>query len=432
MRRKTIILKKNLRRGDVSVAQEGSSRSSIRVARIGGIDVRMHWTFVVLVLLVVWVNISSGVSTVGVGLLWITAVFVSVLVHEYAHCVVARRRGAVVEDILLLPIGGLSQLKEMPERPADEFAIAIVGPLTSLGLRPSPRWAVWSSAPTCGHQRCLLAPWFARLAWLNVLLGGFNLLPALPMDGGRVARALLERHHDRAIATHQAARIARVLAAVMIVGGVFYDLWLVLIGVFVYLGASAEEQAAENERARSAESEDPDPAPTFDGVITMAHAERLSGRRGGLAISPLTARRRAVGPQIRRASASTTSGGRAVSTSVADGHGASTRAMARPISTVASEGPVPCWSRSGDASFGDIGRGGAVQLGQISRRLDCERLSQAPVRRVDPRRVEDHRLAEAQVLPGSTDQLVDRRRVSGEACSAPDGTSSSWHDRQWR
>ncbi len=141
------------------MAQEGSTRSSVRVAGIGGIDIRMHWTFLVLVILVVWVNISSGASTVGVGLLWIAAVFASVLVHEYAHCVVARRRGAVVEDILLLPIGGLSQLKKMPERPADEFAIAIVGPLTSLGLAPpSLWWAVSPSAPTCGHQPSLLAP----------------------------------------------------------------------------------------------------------------------------------------------------------------------------------------------------------------------------------------------------------------------------------
>ncbi len=271
------------------MAHEGSSRRSIRVARIGGIDVRMHWTFVVLVLLVVWVNISSGVSTVGVGLLWITAVFVSVLVHEYAHCVVARRRGAVVEDILLLPIGGLSQLKEMPQRPADEFAIAIVGPLTSLGIGALAGLGGVVVGCHLWPPTLFAGSWFARLLWLNVLLGGFNLVPALPMDGGRVARALLERHHDRAVATHKAARIARILAAVMIVGGVFYDLWLVLIGVFIYLGASAEEHAAQNERAGSPRARDRDPAPTFDGVITMAHAERLSGRRGALAISPVAA-----------------------------------------------------------------------------------------------------------------------------------------------
>ena len=234
------------------MAQEGSTRSSIRVARVGGIDFRMHWTFLVLVILVVWVNIGSGASAVGVGLLWISAVFASVVVHEYAHCIVARRRGAVVEDILLLPIGGLSQLKDMPERPADEFAIAVVGPLTSLGLAAL---ALVGGAAFGAHlwpPSLFAGSWFTRLAWLNALLGGFNLLPALPMDGGRVARAILERRHDRLTATRKAARVARVLAILMIVGGVFYDFWLVLVGFFVYLGASAEEQGAERDQPGSA------------------------------------------------------------------------------------------------------------------------------------------------------------------------------------
>ncbi len=238
-------------------AQEGSTRSSIRVARIGGIDILVHWTFLVLVILVVWVDLSSGASTVVVGLLWITAVFASVLVHEYAHCIVARRRGAVVEGILLLPIGGLSQLKKMPERPADEFAIAIVGPLTSLGLTVL---AVVGGLVFGAHlwpPSLFAGSWFARLAWLNALLGGFNLLPALPMDGGRVVRSLLERRHDRLTATRQAARIARILAFVMIVGGIFYDFWLVLIGFFVYLGAGAEEHAAENKRRESVRARPP-------------------------------------------------------------------------------------------------------------------------------------------------------------------------------
>jgi Zn-dependent protease len=250
---------------EVSMAKEDSARSSIRVARIGGIDIRMHWTFLVLVILVVWVNISSGASTVGVGLLWITAVFASVLVHEYAHCIVARRRGAVIEDILLLPIGGLSQLKKMPERPADEFAIAIIGPLTSLGLAALAAAGGLAFGAHLWPPTLFAGSWLARLAWLNALLGGFNLLPALPMDGGRVLRAMLERRHDRFTATRQAGRIARILAVVMIVGGVFYDFWFAFIGIFVYLGASAEEQGAERERPASAGTRPPPPpAPPTD------------------------------------------------------------------------------------------------------------------------------------------------------------------------
>ena len=87
--------------------------------------------------------------------------------------------------------------------------------------------------------------WFARLAWLNLLLGAFNLLPALPMDGGRVLRALLARNHDQKTATRMAGRVARVLAVVMAVVGVLYDYWLVIIAIFVWLGARGEESAAE-------------------------------------------------------------------------------------------------------------------------------------------------------------------------------------------
>jgi len=238
-----------------------TTKSSIRVARIRGIEIRMHWTFLVLLVVVVWASMGKGAATVGANLVWIAAVFASVLIHEYAHCIVARQRGAIVEDILLLPIGGLSQLKKMPERATDELAVAIVGPLTSLGL------AVLAVAGGLAFGAHLWPPtlfagsWFARMAWLNILLGGFNLLPALPMDGGRVLRAALERHHDRLTATRQAGRIARILAMVMIVGGVFYDFWFVLIGIFVYLGASAEEQAAERQRDGSARAGPSEPHP---------------------------------------------------------------------------------------------------------------------------------------------------------------------------
>jgi len=247
------------------MAREGSTRGSIRIARVGGIDIRMHWSFLALVVLVVWVNVSSGVAAVGEGMLWITVVFASVLVHEYAHCIVARQRGAMVEDILLLPIGGVSQLKKMPDRPADELAVAIVGPLTSLGLATLAAAGGLVVGAHLWPPTLFAGSWFARLAWLNLLLGGFNLLPALPMDGGRVLRAMLERRQDRLTATRQAARIARSLAVVMLVGGIFYDFWLVLIGFFVYLGASAEEQAAERERLGSAGARPTTPHPPSTG-----------------------------------------------------------------------------------------------------------------------------------------------------------------------
>jgi len=216
---------------------------SIRVARIFGIDVRVHWTFLLLIAVVALT--STDRSEFLMNLLWIVAVFGSVLPHELSHCFVARRRGAIVKDILLTPIGGMSEMQQIPRAPSDEAAIAVVGPLTSvalglvlLGMGALAGARLWPPTLFAGS-------WFARLAWLNLLLGAFNLLPALPMDGGRVLRALLARNHDQKTATRMAGRVARVLAVVMAVVGVLYDYWLVIIAIFVWLGARSEESAAE-------------------------------------------------------------------------------------------------------------------------------------------------------------------------------------------
>ncbi len=144
-------------------------------------------------------------------------------------------------EILLFPLGGVSKLRHLPESPRDELAIAIVGPLTSIGLGVG-------AAILCVATNQALVPidlvagsWLVRLVWLNLILGAFNLLPAFPLDGGRVLRSLLERNRDLEAATRSAAHIGRVLAVTMMVIGLFVDVWLTLIGVFVYLGASAEE-----------------------------------------------------------------------------------------------------------------------------------------------------------------------------------------------
>lgn len=218
------------------------ARGSVRVARIFGIDIRVHWTFLLLVPLVALA--SDDISQFWLGLLWTVVVFGSVLVHELAHCFVARRRGAVVEDILLIPIGGLSQMQQLPQAPADEAAIAVVGPVASLalGLMFAAVGALVGARlwPPTLFAGALLA----RLAWLNLSLGAFNLLPALPMDGGRVLRAQLAGKYGRRRATRTAGRIAKALALVMAVVGALYDYWLVVIAVFVWLGARSEEDAA--------------------------------------------------------------------------------------------------------------------------------------------------------------------------------------------
>jgi len=217
---------------------------SLPIGRVAGIPIRLHWTFWLLVVFVVVIDWSAGRRAVATGLVWICALFASVVAHEIAHCLVARRRGARVLGIVLVPLGGLSRLEAMPTAPDDELAVAIAGPLTSIGLGA----ALLTSGLLVGQHvwppTLFTGNWWARLGWLNILLGAFNLLPALPMDGGRVLRAALARHRSHLEATLLAGRIARYLGVAMVIVGFVYDVWLLLIGLFVLVGARAEEEAA--------------------------------------------------------------------------------------------------------------------------------------------------------------------------------------------
>ncbi len=228
---------------------------SLPIGRVAGIPIRLHWTFWLLVVFVVAVDWSGGRRAVATGLVWIAALFASVVAHEIAHCLVARRRGARVLGIVLVPLGGLSRLESMPTAPDDELAVAIAGPLTSVGLGA----ALLAIGLVVGQHvwppTLFAGSWWARLGWLNLLLGAFNLLPALPMDGGRVLRAALARHRSHLEATLLAGRIARYLGMAMVIVGFVYDVWLLLIGVFVLVGARAEEEAA-----RHPPDHDDDPA----------------------------------------------------------------------------------------------------------------------------------------------------------------------------
>ncbi|MEX2556135.1 MAG: site-2 protease family protein [Actinomycetota bacterium] len=222
----------------------GAARDlSFPIGRVAGIEIRVHVTF--LVLIVLFAAGSAGPNGPGAlsGLAWLVIIFSCVLAHELAHSIVARQRGALVRAIVLLPIGGVSKLENLPEAPRDELAIAIVGPLTSYAI------AVIAALGAAAAGIAFLpidlydGPFVHRLVWFNLLVGTFNLLPAFPLDGGRVLRSLLERRMDLEAATKRAASIGRLLAGVMVMAGLFVNFWLVVIGAFVYFGASTEEVA---------------------------------------------------------------------------------------------------------------------------------------------------------------------------------------------
>lgn len=253
----------------------GAAAHSLRIGRIFGIPLEVHWSFLLLIGLVLAAEWGAGTGAIVGGLVWVAALFACVVVHELAHCLVARRRGGTVLGILLLPIGGMSRMDRIPERSADEAAIAAIGPATSLvlgGLFLSIGALVGSSVwpPTL-----VAGSWFARLGWLNLLLAAFNLLPALPMDGGRVLRAALARWLPRTAATRVAASVAKVLAVGLIVAGVLYDFWFVLIGIFVFLGASGEESMARAEEL----AKQPPPPPGW-GSWGGWYAPPSAGRGG--------------------------------------------------------------------------------------------------------------------------------------------------------
>ena len=207
-----------------------------------GITVRVHVTLVALVALVALSAADAGESAAAaVG--WLAALFACIVAHELSHALVARSRGIDVHRIDLLALGGVSRLERLPERWRDEAAIAAAGPLTSAALGAAAFLVAGAAGLATLPPSLWDGPVVVRLGWANVMLAAFNLVPAFPLDGGRVLRALLERDRTRVEATRLAARASRVLAAGMIGAGVVWNVWLVLVGVFVMLAGSAEEAA---------------------------------------------------------------------------------------------------------------------------------------------------------------------------------------------
>lgn len=219
-------------------------RLSLRLATVAGVEIRVHLTFVVLLVLVG----LGAAAPEGPGLVpafgWLVALFACVVLHELAHSLVAIRHGIRVPEIDLLPIGGVSRLEREPDDPKVELRIAAAGPAASALLGAA--FALVAVAVGVGVWPPTLygGGLLARLVWANLLLAAFNLLPALPLDGGRVLRAFLEPRRGRAAATLLVARTGRVLAVAMVAAGLFLSLWLMIIGVFVYVGSLAEEAAA--------------------------------------------------------------------------------------------------------------------------------------------------------------------------------------------
>ncbi|MBK9273984.1 MAG: site-2 protease family protein [Flavobacteriales bacterium] len=221
---------------------------SLRVLRFKGIGVHVHWTFLLLLGYVAVSTAASGGDLRGVflQLAYVGLVFVCVVLHEYGHALTALHYGVRTRDITLLPIGGVASLERMPEEPMQEFWITLAGPLVNLVivvLAGALQWSLFGGLHLADPREggALLPGLLSFLLTANLGLFLFNLLPAFPMDGGRILRALLGLRLPRVQATRIAAAIGRALAAILGIGGLFFgEPMLALIGVFIWFAAGAE------------------------------------------------------------------------------------------------------------------------------------------------------------------------------------------------
>lgn len=222
-------------------------RWSIRIARIAGTEIRIHVTFI---LLLAWIGLiyywQGGTQAAVNGLLFIVLLFACVLLHEFGHVLTARRYGIPTPDITLLPIGGVARLQRMPDKPKEELIVALAGPAVNVVIAAVLFLILGPQAYAfqLGEPADSLSGLLSDLAWVNVILVAFNLIPAFPMDGGRVLRALLAMRLSYRQATEIAARIGQGIAFIFGFVGLFTNPLLVFIALFVYLGASQEAALA--------------------------------------------------------------------------------------------------------------------------------------------------------------------------------------------
>ncbi len=234
---------------------------SYKIGEFRGIGVYLHFTFLLLVgLIALWtLNAQSSLVAAVEVVLFLLALFTCVVLHEFGHALTAQKYGIPTRDITLLPIGGVARLERMPENPRQELWVALAGPAVNVVIAAgllalltlTGSWTPLAQFTLSGGSL------LQQIAIVNITLVVFNMLPAFPMDGGRVLRALLAMQTDYTRATLTAGRIGQAMAVLFGIFGLFSNPMLILIAVFVWTGAQQEMLAT---RARSASSWKPFPA----------------------------------------------------------------------------------------------------------------------------------------------------------------------------
>lgn len=224
--------------------------SSLKIGRFAGVLVQIHWTFWLLFLFIGFLVFSKNGTFVD--LIWhsffIVGLFFCVVLHEFGHALTARKYGIPTRSITLLPIGGLASLKKIPENPKEEFFIAIAGPAVNVVIAIVllifvPTETFTSMDPeTLQEELSTITPgnFLFYLLTANIALVLFNLIPAFPMDGGRIFRAILTMKMGRIKATQIASSVGKFLALLFFLYGLFYGILMSVIAVFIWFGAHSE------------------------------------------------------------------------------------------------------------------------------------------------------------------------------------------------
>jgi len=206
---------------------------SYQIARIAGTDVKIHLTFF---MLLAWVGLNFGAA----GAVFLVLLFGCVLLHEFGHVFAARAFGVRTPDVTLYPIGGVARLERMPANPKQELIVALAGPAVNVVIALA-LFLLVGAGTVLGAMTNLGGSFLIQLAVVNVWLVAFNMIPAFPMDGGRVLRSVLAMRMGRAKATEIAVSVGKVMAVLLGIYGFFsLNLTLMIIAVFVYMIASAE------------------------------------------------------------------------------------------------------------------------------------------------------------------------------------------------
>lgn len=244
---------------------------SWKIGNFSGIDLKVHSTFAIIIVWVLFKHWESGhdIKTTLEGLLFVLSIFGCVVLHEFGHAITARKYGINTRDITLLPIGGIARLERMPEDPKQELLVALAGPAVNVVIA----FIIFVLLFLTGSSIPLFNlditsdSFLVKLMALNIILVIFNMLPAFPMDGGRVLRALLALKMEYVQSTKIASKIGKTMAMLFGIIGLYYNPFLVFIAVFVWFGANQEENMVKMKHSEDMFNKG---EPAFTDLITLS------------------------------------------------------------------------------------------------------------------------------------------------------------------